>query len=44
MHYFAVESAPWVTSAMYIESDGSDTPFRQLKLRTPSFSNLSSMP
>ncbi len=41
-HYFAVESARR-QFGMYIVSDGTDTPFK-LKLRTPSFSNLSSMP
>lgn len=40
--YFAVESARG-HFGQYIVSDGSDTPFK-LKLRTPSFSNLSSMP
>lgn len=40
--YFAVETARG-HSGMYILSDGSDTPVK-LKLRTPSFANLSSMP
>ena len=40
--YFAVESARG-QFGMYIVSDGSETPSR-LKLRTPSFSNLSAMP
>lgn len=40
--YFAVESARGHFGS-YIVSDGSDTPVRH-KLRTPSFSNLSSMP
>jgi NADH-quinone oxidoreductase subunit D len=40
--YFAVESARG-EFGMYIVSDGSDIPER-IKLRTPSFSNLSSMP
>ncbi|MCA8972077.1 MAG: NADH-quinone oxidoreductase subunit D [Planctomycetes bacterium] len=40
--YFAVETARG-SSGVYIVSDGSDTPVK-LKLRTPSFSNLSSMP
>ena len=40
--YFAVESARG-HFGMYIVSDGADVPVR-LKLRTPSFSNLSSMP
>lgn len=39
--YFAVES-PRGQFGMYIVSDGSETPIR-LKLRTPSFSNLSSL-
>jgi len=41
-HYFAVESARG-HFGMYIVSDGSDIPAR-IKLRTPSFSNLSCMP
>jgi NADH-quinone oxidoreductase subunit D len=41
-YYFAVEAARG-QFGMYIVSDGSETPFK-LKLRTPSFSNLSSMP
>jgi NADH-quinone oxidoreductase subunit D len=41
-HYFAVESARG-HFGMYIVGDGSDIPFK-LKLRTPSFSNLSAMP
>jgi len=40
--YFAVESARG-QFGIYIVSDGSDVPVR-LKLRTPSFSNLSCMP
>jgi NADH-quinone oxidoreductase subunit D len=40
--YYAVESARG-QFGMYIVSDGSDHPSR-LKLRTPSFSNLASMP
>ena len=40
--YFAVETARG-HSGHYILSDGKDTP-QKLKLRTPSFSNLSSMP
>ena len=40
--YFAVETARG-HSGIYILSDGSDTPAK-LKLRTPSFANLSSMP
>lgn len=40
--YFAVESARG-HFGMYILSDGSDTPAK-IKLRTPSFSSLSSMP
>lgn len=40
--YFAVESARG-HFGMYIVSDGTDNPSR-IKLRTPSFSNLSSMP
>jgi len=40
--YFAVESARG-HFGMYIVSDGSETPSR-IKLRTPSFSNLSAMP
>jgi len=41
-HYFAVESARG-HFGMYFVSDGSDVPVR-LKLRTPSFSNLSAAP
>ena len=41
-YYFAVESARG-QFGMYIVSDGTDTPVK-MKLRTPSFSNLSSMP
>ena len=41
-YYFAVESARG-HFGQYIVSDGSDRPAR-LKLRTPSFSNLSAMP
>jgi len=41
-YYHAVESARGHFGT-YIVSDGSDTPVR-IKLRTPSFSNLSSMP
>lgn len=40
--YFAVEAARGAFG-MYLVSDGSEVPFK-LKLRTPSFSNLSSMP
>lgn len=40
--YFAVESARGAYG-MYIVSDGTDNPSK-IKLRTPSFSNLSSMP
>lgn len=40
--YFAVEAARG-HFGMYLVADGSETPFK-LKLRTPSFSNLSSMP
>jgi len=40
--YFAVEAARG-HFGMYLVSDASETPFK-LKLRTPSFSNLSSMP
>ena len=40
--YFAIESARG-SFGMYIVGDGSDIPAR-LKLRTPSFSNLSAMP
>jgi len=40
--YFAVESARG-HFGMYIVSDGGEIPFK-IKLRTPSFSNLSSMP
>jgi len=40
--YFAVESARGAFG-MYILSDGSDVPVK-LKLRTPSFANLSAMP
>lgn len=40
--YFAVESARG-QFGMYIVSDGSEVPLR-IKLRTPSFSNLASMP
>ena len=41
-YFHAVESARGLFGT-YIVSDGSDTPVR-IKLRTPSFSNLSSMP
>lgn len=41
-YYFAVESARG-QFGMYIVGDGSDVPFK-LKLRTPSFSNLSAIP
>lgn len=41
-YYFAVEAARG-HFGMYLVSDGSEVPFK-LKLRTPSFSNLSSMP
>ena len=41
-YYFCVES-PRGSFGMYIASDGSDIPFR-LKLRTPSFSHISTMP
>lgn len=41
-YYFACESARG-QFGIYLVSDGSDIPFK-LKLRTPSFSNLSSMP
>lgn len=41
-YYFAVEAARG-HFGMYIVSDGGEVPFK-LKLRTPSFSNLSSMP
>ncbi len=41
-YYVAVESARG-HFGMYIVGDGSDVPFK-LKLRTPSFSNLSAMP
>ena len=41
-YYFCVES-PRGNFGMYIASDGSDIPFR-LKLRTPSFSHISTMP
>ncbi|MFT7622316.1 MAG: NADH-quinone oxidoreductase subunit D [Myxococcota bacterium] len=40
-HYFAVESARGAYG-MYIVADGSDSPVK-IKLRTPSFSNLSAM-
>ncbi len=40
--YFAVEAARG-HFGMYLVSDGSEIPFK-LKLRTPSFSNLASMP
>lgn len=40
--YFAFESARGHVG-LYIVSDGTETPFK-LKLRTPSFSNLSAMP
>jgi NADH-quinone oxidoreductase subunit D len=41
-HYFAVESARG-HFGIYIHSDGSDVPLR-LKLRTPSFVSVSTMP
>jgi NADH-quinone oxidoreductase subunit D len=41
-YYFAVESARG-SYGQYIVSDGTDRPVK-IKLRTPSFSNLSSMP
>lgn len=41
-YYFAVEAARG-HFGMYLVSDGSEIPFK-LKLRTPSFSNLASMP
>jgi len=41
-YYFACESARG-HFGIYLVSDGSDIPFK-MKLRTPSFSNLSSMP
>jgi NADH-quinone oxidoreductase subunit D len=40
--YFRVE-APKGEAGFYIESDGSDKPYR-LKIRTPSFANLESIP